>query len=166
MPDPTVFITLNHDSTDSFQANVEGTRCDRCRPGYFGLDQHDPNGCSSCYCSGITTECTEATLSLAEVSQYSGWLVSDIRVTETVTPVVDQDTGLLTVADADLDVDSYYWLAPKEYRGNLLTSYGSYLRFATSWVVMRGDTSGKPTAGPDLILIVSGDTPRGRVFQC
>ncbi|KAE8736883.1 hypothetical protein FOCC_FOCC017661 [Frankliniella occidentalis] len=137
------------------KAHVEGARCDRCRPGYFGLDARDPNGCSACYCSGITTDCTEAVLSLAEVDQYQGWLVGDIRVTETVTPVVDQDTGLLTVADADLDVDSYYWVAPPSYRGNLLASYGSTMTFRTSWVVMRGDTSGKPTAGPDLILIGS-----------
>ncbi|KAJ1526312.1 hypothetical protein ONE63_009462 [Megalurothrips usitatus] len=137
------------------KAHVEGARCDRCRPGYFGLDARDPHGCSACYCSGVTADCAEAALTVHKVDQYQGWLVSDIRVTETITPVVDQDTGLLTVADADLDVDSYFWLAPEAYRGNLLASYGSELRFATSWVVMRGDTSGKPTPGPDLVLIGS-----------
>ncbi|XP_062842586.1 laminin subunit beta-3 isoform X2 [Trichomycterus rosablanca] len=30
--------------------NVEGPRCDRCKPGYFGLSGSDPLGCSKCSC--------------------------------------------------------------------------------------------------------------------
>ncbi|XP_043569548.1 laminin subunit beta-4 [Chiloscyllium plagiosum] len=30
--------------------NVEGTRCDQCKPGYFGLSAVNPEGCEECRC--------------------------------------------------------------------------------------------------------------------
>ncbi|NWX99807.1 LAMB4 protein, partial [Nothoprocta ornata] len=30
--------------------NVEGTRCDKCRPNYYGLSSNDPLGCQPCNC--------------------------------------------------------------------------------------------------------------------
>uniref|UniRef100_A0A8C6S5C5 Laminin subunit beta 4 n=1 Tax=Neogobius melanostomus TaxID=47308 RepID=A0A8C6S5C5_9GOBI len=32
------------------KANAEGQRCDRCKPGHFGLRQEDPLGCQPCGC--------------------------------------------------------------------------------------------------------------------
>lgn len=51
------------------------------------------------------------------------------------------------------ETEAIFWLAPEMYTGNLLRSYMSTLRFHMSWVTVRGDTSGKPTAGPSLVLI-------------
>lgn len=42
------------------QAYVEGERCDRCKPGYFFLDRDNPDGCTECYCSGVSHNCVEA----------------------------------------------------------------------------------------------------------
>ncbi|KAK3512952.1 hypothetical protein QTP70_031695 [Hemibagrus guttatus] len=33
--------------------NVEGARCDRCKPGYFDLSSLNPLGCSKCSCSAL-----------------------------------------------------------------------------------------------------------------
>ncbi|KAM9364179.1 laminin subunit beta-3 [Pholidichthys leucotaenia] len=43
------------DSTGSCQckANVEGTRCDRCKRGYYGLSASNPLGCTTCSCSPV-----------------------------------------------------------------------------------------------------------------
>lgn len=41
------------------KVNVEGESCDQCRIGTFGLDQENPDGCTSCYCSGVTRDCVE-----------------------------------------------------------------------------------------------------------
>jgi len=83
--------------------------------------------------------------------------VSDLSVSRTVPPIIDTETKQLSVGYYEWPgVESYFWLAPEEYRGNLLTSYGSNVSFSVSWVVMRGDTSGRPTVGPDIALIVSG----------
>ncbi|XP_075130250.1 laminin subunit beta-4 [Leptodactylus fuscus] len=35
--------------------NVEGIRCDQCKPGYFGLDANDPFGCQYCGCNPFGT---------------------------------------------------------------------------------------------------------------
>lgn len=56
--------------------------------------------------------------------------------------------------DVQLGVDNYYWLAPSEYVGNKLTSYGLALRVSIGWNVMRGDTSGQPVFNPDIIIVV------------
>lgn len=50
-------------------------------------------------------------------------------------------------------VKSLYWLAPEEYLGNKLEAYNSNFHFEVQWVVMRGDTSGEPTRGPNIIVI-------------
>lgn len=95
-------------------------------------------------------------LHVVQVTTLANWLVSDDNVTHTVIPSVDPDTGLLNVGSYELSgVDAYYWLAPGEYLGNRLTCYGATLTFQVSWVVVRGDTSGKPTTGPDVLLVVS-----------
>lgn len=65
-------INFNHSSCDPrgeawpctsgqcyCKQNVEGQACDRCRPGTFGLDGNNPLGCLSCYCSGVTSDCSE-----------------------------------------------------------------------------------------------------------
>lgn len=49
-------------------------------------------------------------------------------------------------------VKSIYWLAPEEYLGNKLEVYNSNFSFDVQWVVMRGDTSGEPTQGPNMII--------------
>lgn len=90
-----------------------------------------------------------------QVNTLSGWLISDLAVRRTVLPSVDPDTKLLSIGNYELPAaESYYWLAPDIYIGNRLTSYGATLTFQVGWVVMRGDTSGKPTTGPDIILVV------------
>lgn len=56
-------------------------------------------------------------------------------------------------------ITSLYWFAPEEYLGNKLEAYNSNFQFKVQWVVMRGDTSGEPTPGPNIIL-VAGDGSR------
>ncbi|XP_063216579.1 laminin subunit alpha-1 [Bacillus rossius redtenbacheri] len=153
-----------------------GPRCDRCSPGLrgfplcqprnrdersvgcgagsFGPEEGDPDGCTPCYCSGVSRDCEEARLYLHDTETLSGWLVSDPAVARTVLPTADADGRQLTVASDELPgVDTYYWLAPDQYRGSRLASYGTDLTFRVSWVVMRGDTSGRPSSAPDVILV-------------
>ncbi|KDR22194.1 Laminin subunit alpha-1, partial [Zootermopsis nevadensis] len=149
--------TIDCETSCTCKENVEGERCDRCKSGYFALNINNPGGCMQCYCSGVSSICHSSTdLRLETFSTLSGWLVSDLAVSRTVLPSLDTETKQLSVGNYELPgVESYFWLAPENYHGNLLASYGSNVSFSVSWVVMRGDTSGRPTVGPNIVLIGS-----------
>ena len=55
-------ITECTDGECQCKANVEGRNCDRCRQGTYGLQEMNPLGCNSCWCSGVTTECSAASM--------------------------------------------------------------------------------------------------------
>nr|XP_034195684.1 laminin subunit alpha-1 isoform X1 [Osmia lignaria] len=135
------------------KANVAGEFCDHCKPGHFALTKENLDGCLSCYCFGISNRCSTAKLTYSSISSLEDWLITDMNASRAIIPILDTDSGWLTVAAFDVEYDSPFWLAPRIYCGNRLSSYGSNLTYSVSWVVMRGDTSGKPTTGPNVILV-------------
>ena len=42
--------------------SVEGPNCDQCQEGYFGLGSDPDKGCSQCWCSGVTSQCSQSQL--------------------------------------------------------------------------------------------------------
>lgn len=82
-------------------------------------------------------------------------MITDMNASRSLLVNADPDSGLLTMSSFEVEYQSPYWLAPKIYAGNRLSSYGSNLTYSITWVVMRGDTSGKPTTEPNVILVVS-----------
>ncbi|KAG5325201.1 LAMA1 protein, partial [Pseudoatta argentina] len=135
------------------KANVAGDFCDRCKPGYFALSKDDLDGCMSCYCFGVADRCTTARLQYSMISTLENWLVTDMNASRAVVPTLDTDNEWLTVAAFDVEYDSPFWLGPQIYTGNRVSSFGSNLTYSVTWVVMRGDTSGKPTMEPNVILV-------------
>jgi hypothetical protein len=49
------------------QANALGKQCNRCKPGTFGLQPENPDGCTQCFCFGRTTSCTQAGLTVSQI---------------------------------------------------------------------------------------------------
>lgn len=136
--------------------NVEGDNCDQCAPGYFGLNTMNPEGCTKCYCSGVSSICHSwSNISSTFFEAYEDWMVTDITNSIFVTPYTDPSSHQLIFASYELEIEAAFWSAPALYRANKLTSYGSKFTYQVEWEVVRGDTSGKPTAGPNLILIGS-----------
>uniref|UniRef100_A0A336KY12 CSON000012 protein n=1 Tax=Culicoides sonorensis TaxID=179676 RepID=A0A336KY12_CULSO len=134
--------------------HVEGETCDKCVSGYFGLSADNDEGCIKCFCSGVTSNCKSlSNYTYRTYESYENWLVTDITNTAREYPVTDLNSGFLVFGNYELELEAIYWSAPHTYLGNKLTSYGSHFLFKIDWVVVRGDTSGKPTSGPDIILI-------------
>ncbi|XP_065226738.1 laminin subunit alpha lam-3-like [Planococcus citri] len=136
------------------KANVVGEMCNKCKPGYFNLSPENPLGCKECFCSGISTTCTEAKDFYSTfVRDNETWSVVSLNFTTLAVPDPNGEENLLIVSDDDVSGDVYYWSAPKRLIGNILTSYGMNLILSISWNVRRGDTSGKAVFNPDVILI-------------
>ncbi|NWJ04763.1 LAMA2 protein, partial [Crypturellus undulatus] len=122
----------------SCKLNVEGVHCDRCKSGTFGLSARNPLGCSSCYCFGLTTQCSEAK-GLIRV-----WLT--LKPEQKVLPLVDAKLQRSTLSGIvfqppeivanieqviqDLRSETLYWKLPEQFEGRKLSAYGGKLKYA------------------------------------
>ncbi|ELW69407.1 Laminin subunit alpha-2 [Tupaia chinensis] len=148
---------------DECKVNVEGIHCDRCRPGKFGLDARNPVGCSSCYCFGATTQCSEAK------GLIRTWVT--LKEEQTILPLVDEALQHTTtkgivfqhpeiIADMnlvrqDLHLEPFYWKLPEQFEGRKLMAYGGKLKY-TIYFEAREET-GFSTYNPQ--VIIRGGTP-------
>uniref|UniRef100_A0A182TRW1 Laminin IV type A domain-containing protein n=1 Tax=Anopheles melas TaxID=34690 RepID=A0A182TRW1_9DIPT len=99
-------------------------------------------------------QCSVAHVETSSYTTLKGWTVTNLAMSEHIVPTKDNDTGFLVFGMFEMpETEAVYWKAPEGYLGNLLRSYGSQLTFKMDWITVRGDTSGKPTVGPSLILV-------------
>lgn len=133
---------------------VTGEKCDKCVDGYFALSYENHEGCTKCFCSGTGATCESHKSEPKVVETLDEWSVTDIKKARVAYPTRDNETGFMVFGMYELaDVEAVYWSAPSIYLGNRLENYGSHFLFHMDWVIVRGDTSGKPTNGPNFILI-------------
>lgn len=142
---------------------MEGVHCDRCRPGKFGLEAKNPLGCSSCYCFGVTSQCSEAK------GLVRTWVT--LRDEQTILPLVDealqhtttkgiafQNPEIVAKMDEvrqDLHLEPFYWKLPEQFEGKKLMAYGGKLKY-TIYFEARDET-GFATYKPQ--VIIRGGTP-------
>ncbi|KAJ8300900.1 hypothetical protein KUTeg_022419 [Tegillarca granosa] len=112
--------------------NVEGRNCDRCKPGYFGLDARNPYGCVSCFCYGQSSDCASATgyYATSITTDFSTgpqrWKAADRAGTNIET----QYNGILgNLGVSSLSQEPVYFLAPARYLGDQRFSYNRFLTF-------------------------------------
>ncbi|XP_075729518.1 wing blister isoform X1 [Rhipicephalus microplus] len=165
--------TVNPDQCDGpcqCKKHVEGSRCDQCAHGFYDLSETNPEGCSSCFCFGVTSVCRPSNWGIETIKrpntgaeqpntgakQPNTWTITNLHGSRTVRPT--PENGRLTIANDDVNWNMYYWQAPDQYLGNKLYSYGGDLKFMLSYVVARGDTSGSYVEGSD--VIIEGDGKR------
>ncbi|XP_052746482.1 basement membrane-specific heparan sulfate proteoglycan core protein isoform X2 [Bicyclus anynana] len=138
--------------------NVEGEACDRCRPGTFGLDINNPLGCSACYCSGVTSDCHEAThysrITLPAPifgDNYGGYTLMDINADRVINdqfiPAVNESELMYVFTDQPLA--DLYWSLPV-FPGNRVLSYGGTLSVTQKFQSNYEDLSVPST---DVVLI-------------
>ncbi|XP_012576653.1 PREDICTED: laminin subunit gamma-3 [Condylura cristata] len=113
--------------------NVEGSLCDRCRPGTFNLQPLNPAGCSSCFCHGHSKVCEAAAHFrvrhiLSNFRQGAeGWRASSVGPEH---PARWSPGGLLLSPEEELT-------APGKFLGDQRFSYGQPLTL-TFWVPPEG----------------------------
>ncbi|XP_067402830.1 laminin subunit alpha-2 isoform X3 [Emydura macquarii macquarii] len=142
----------------SCKVNVEGVHCDRCRSGMFGLYAKNPLGCSSCYCFGLTTQCSEAKglirmwLTL-KPEQVVLQLVDENLQNSTTKGVVFQHPEIVANIELvmqDLQSEPIYWKLPEQFGGRKLTAYGGKLKYAIYFEAR--EETGFATYKPQVII--------------
>jgi len=146
--------------------NVEGRSCNNCKPGTFGLDPDEEQGCLKCYCSGVTDECSDARLFWSTlrvpIEASHGFQLTDKRRQQDRTNAVQlsrRDGGRSTVLSyrySQRDTMVYYWSLPRQFLGNKLGAYGGNLTFFQSFTAR--SERGLALRDSDVIMIGNGVT--------
>ncbi|CAL1543632.1 unnamed protein product [Lymnaea stagnalis] len=123
------------------KANVDGSRCDRCKQGFFNLEQSNLDGCTECFCFGVSKTCDSVAWGLTQVNDLNGWKLDTLEPGGITLIPLPNNGWLETQTYADnIDPRSYsrkedihYWVAPPSYLGNRVSSYGGYLQYTVKY---------------------------------
>ncbi|XP_077998598.1 basement membrane-specific heparan sulfate proteoglycan core protein-like isoform X2 [Glandiceps talaboti] len=143
---------------------VEGEFCNECRENTFFLSSDNPEGCISCFCSGMTDQCKSTIWNRAQVrstfsraDEFQGFtLVNSLGVPAAAQIAVNPASReLLFAGFSTLSPGVYYYQLPGKFRGDKVTAYGGYLRYSISH---RAAPSAARSDEPDVILQGNGIT--------
>uniref|UniRef100_A0A8C6Y3U8 Laminin subunit alpha-1 n=1 Tax=Naja naja TaxID=35670 RepID=A0A8C6Y3U8_NAJNA len=141
--------------------NVEGENCDHCKSGFYNLQERNPQGCTECFCFGVSDVCESLPWSSTKVSSVIGWEVTTLYSSKTIQPQEDQFDKSHQISINDTEVAKvlnppYYWSAPKSYLGNKLTSFGGYLKYTVSYDIPMDSTDSDLVSSVDVIIQGNG----------
>ncbi|XP_010221580.1 PREDICTED: laminin subunit alpha-1, partial [Tinamus guttatus] len=145
--------------------NVFGLQCSECKPGTFALSASNALGCTSCFCFGMSTFCSEVEdhvripITLTP-DQSILHVVSQSNLTGTVEGVFSQLPDVLLDADVVrkyLNTETFYWRLPEQFQGDQLMAYGGKLRYTVAFYALDG--FGASNFEPQ-ILIKGGHTSK------
>jgi laminin alpha 1/2 len=142
---------------------VEGRNCDRCKPGTFHLEAGKRAGCSACFCSGVTEECSEArlywsTLRLAFYDEEHGVVLAEAAPVQRLSGkevTYLPDSYELSYREQPSSGVTYYWLLPPQFTGSKTTAYGGNLTIIQRYTAARGREADPPLGEP-VVIIRSG----------
>ncbi|XP_076378249.1 terribly reduced optic lobes isoform X5 [Megalopta genalis] len=142
--------------------NVEGPECNRCRPGTFGLAEDNPEGCSQCYCSGITDQCHESSLYVQQIpvgvyNAQHGFTLTDSTRQEVIDEGFELNIALNEIGYRYSEGRGrrLFWSLPPILTGNKIKSYGGNLTLTQHITAYPGAQSYKDQ---DIILVGNGIT--------
>ncbi|XP_071052422.1 basement membrane-specific heparan sulfate proteoglycan core protein isoform X15 [Onthophagus taurus] len=120
------------------KTNVEGQTCNRCKEGTFGLSADLPDGCQSCFCAGVSSECSESNLYVEQIpsqildpSSNNGFVLTDRNMRKIISENFQADLSLNEIAYIfrPSESDRLFWSLPNTFTGNKIKSYGGKLEF-------------------------------------
>uniref|UniRef100_A0A8C4GJP6 Heparan sulfate proteoglycan 2 n=1 Tax=Dicentrarchus labrax TaxID=13489 RepID=A0A8C4GJP6_DICLA len=137
--------------------NVEGPSCSSCKSATFHLSSENKDGCLSCFCMGVTQQCSSSTYyrdlvsSVFSPGNFQGFALVNRQRTNRIstgfTVEVSTEGTQLSYSNFDyLGQEPHYWQLPGVYQGDKVGSYGGRLKYTISYV-----------AGPRGRLLDDGD---------
>ncbi|XP_071118715.1 laminin subunit alpha-2-like [Haliotis cracherodii] len=153
------------------KVNVEGRHCDQCKPGYYNLDKDNAEGCTQCYCHGVSSVCKSAEWGLTQVNDMNGWVLSTREPggltllprmfgdwLEAKTYLLNGGSGSGGSGWPVQQADILYWVAPMMFLGNRLTSYGGKLAYTIKYTIDDNLDLRYHLSEPDVIIEGNGFT--------
>ncbi|XP_067434354.1 laminin subunit alpha-1 [Thunnus thynnus] len=140
------------------KVGVAGRRCEECISGWFGLSAESPDGCSQCFCSGLSGDCEEqgglsrVPITLAR-SPALLTLVSQSNLQGVVSGVYQQNNDILLDTrqlNTSRLAGPLYWRLPRQFEGNQLLSYGGLLSYVVTFYAEDG--SGLANREPQVLM--------------
>nr|XP_046254096.1 basement membrane-specific heparan sulfate proteoglycan core protein isoform X4 [Scatophagus argus] len=137
--------------------NVEGPSCSSCKSGTFHLSSGNKDGCLSCFCMGVTQQCSSSTYyrdlvsSVFAPGNFQGFALVNRQRTNRIstgfTVEVSTEGTQLSYSNFDyVGQEPHYWQLPGVYQGDKVGSYGGKLKYTISYV-----------AGPRGTVLDDGD---------
>lgn len=125
--------------------NVEGPTCSSCKRGTFHLSPANKDGCLSCFCMGVTQQCTSSRHYRDVVSttfspgNYQGFALVNRQLTNRIdnrfsVELSNEGTQLSYTNFNYLGQEPHYWQLPKAYQGDKVGAYGGKLKYTISYV--------------------------------
>ncbi|XP_060518138.1 basement membrane-specific heparan sulfate proteoglycan core protein isoform X3 [Cylas formicarius] len=139
--------------------NVEGPSCDRCRNGTFGLDAVSIDGCEFCFCSGVSSECSESNFYVEQIPvtilEDHGFTLTDQYYRQRIASGFNLNPSLNEIGFnfAPSQRERMYWSLPSIFTGNKLKSYGGKLEFMQRYLDFP-----HATYVPDKDVIITGNS--------
>uniref|UniRef100_A0A3Q3IGR0 Heparan sulfate proteoglycan 2 n=1 Tax=Monopterus albus TaxID=43700 RepID=A0A3Q3IGR0_MONAL len=148
--------------------NVEGPSCSSCKPGTFHLSQENKDGCLSCFCMGVTQQCSSSTYyrdlvySAFYPGNFQGFALVNRQRTNRIstgfTVEVSTEGTQLSYSNFDyVGQEPHYWQFPGAYQGDKVGAYGGKLKYTISYVAgPRGtqlDDADVQIIGNDITLV-------------
>ncbi|XP_064813458.1 basement membrane-specific heparan sulfate proteoglycan core protein isoform X3 [Oncorhynchus masou masou] len=132
--------------------NVEGPDCSNCKQGTFHLSTDNKDGCLSCFCMGVTQQCSSSSHDRDQVSStftpgnLQGFALVNrqrtIRISTGFTVEVSTDGTQLSYSNFDyLGQEPHYWQLPEAFQGDKVNSYGGKLKYTISYVAGQRGTA-------------------------
>uniref|UniRef100_A0A3Q1IIV8 Laminin subunit alpha-1 n=1 Tax=Anabas testudineus TaxID=64144 RepID=A0A3Q1IIV8_ANATE len=130
------------------KVGVSGRHCEECVSGWFGLSRDNPDGCSHCFCSGLSQDCEEqGGLTRVLVSIYTEVCCSSIYMYRDSVKDMMLDTRQLNTSQL---VGPLYWRLPPQFEGKQLMSYGGRLCYTVAFYAEDG--SGSTNQEPQVMM--------------
>uniref|UniRef100_A0A674AJ84 Heparan sulfate proteoglycan 2 n=1 Tax=Salmo trutta TaxID=8032 RepID=A0A674AJ84_SALTR len=135
-----------------FQMNVEGPACSNCKQGTFHLSTDSKDGCLSCFCMGVTQQCSSSSHYRDQVSSvfapgnFQGFALVNRQLTNRIstgfTVELSTDGTQLSYSNFDyLGQEPHYWQLPGAFQGDKVNSYGGKLKYTISYVAGQRGTA-------------------------
>uniref|UniRef100_A0A674AKG9 Heparan sulfate proteoglycan 2 n=1 Tax=Salmo trutta TaxID=8032 RepID=A0A674AKG9_SALTR len=160
-----------------FQMNVEGPACSNCKQGTFHLSTDSKDGCLSCFCMGVTQQCSSSSHYRDQVSSvfapgnFQGFALVNRQLTNRIstgfTVELSTDGTQLSYSNFDyLGQEPHYWQLPGAFQGDKVNSYGGKLKYTISYVAGQRGTAIEDAdvqiIGNDITLVARQLWQRGK----